>query len=224
MAADSVIEAIGKYKIIAILRGVPAEKLIPLTEALYRGGIRLTELTYNAEKPSSWEENAANIARLVRRFEGRLLVGAGTVLCEEQVEMTARAGGRFIVSPDTNEKVIAKTKELGLVSVPGAFTPTEIQRAHLAGADFVKMFPAGAGGVGYFKDVKTPLAHIRLLAVGGIHPENMADYLKAGAAGFGISSGIAPASLVEDENWEGVTALARSYVLAAGLRTEKRTE
>ena len=129
-------------------------------------------------------ENAKNIEMLVKNFEGRMLIGAGTVIRENQVELTKSAGGKFIISPDTCQRVIEKTRELEMVSMPGALTPTEIQTAHSFGADFVKLFPVNMFGVEYVKAVKAPLSHIKLLAVGGIDENNIADYLAAGASGF----------------------------------------
>ena len=123
-------EAIGREKLITIVRGVAREDLIPLAEAMYEGGIRLMEITYDATGKVSDEETARNIELLATRFEGRMYIGAGTVLRENQVELTKRAGGQFIISPDTFEGVIEKTRELDMVSMPGAVTPTEIQFAH----------------------------------------------------------------------------------------------
>ena len=128
-------------KIITIIRGVEKEKLIPLAEALYDGGFRMLELTYDAKGILPDVENAKNIEMLAKHFEGRMLIGAGTVIKENQVELTKSAGGKFIISPDTYQAVIEKTRELEMVSMPGALTPTEIQTAHRCGADFVKLFP-----------------------------------------------------------------------------------
>ena len=119
-----VIEAIEREKIIVIVRGVAADKLIPLAEAMYEGGIRLLEVTYSADGSVSDEETAKNIEMLSKHFEGRMYIGAGTVITEKQVELTKKAGGKFIISPDTYENVIRKTRELDMVSMPGALTPT----------------------------------------------------------------------------------------------------
>ena len=141
MMREQIINTIEKEKIIVIVRGVEKEKLIPLAEAMYLGGIRLLEVTYSANGKVSDEETAENISILAKRFEGRMYIGAGTVLTEKQVELTAKVGGGFIISPDTCPEVIRKTRELGLVSMPGALTPSEMQIAHRIGADFVKLFP-----------------------------------------------------------------------------------
>ena len=162
---EDVIKRIEEEKIIVIVRGVESEKLIPLAEALYDGGIRLLEVTYSANGKVSDAQTADNIKMLAEHFEGRMYIGAGTVLTKEQVELTHKAGGTFIISPDTCAEVIEKTCELGMVSMPGALTPSEIQSAHKSGADFVKMFPITNMGIGYVKAVLAPLSHIKLLAV-----------------------------------------------------------
>jgi len=207
----SVIETIEKKKIITIVRGVESNKLIPVAEAMYAGGIRLLEITYSADGITSDEETAENIEMLSTHFEGRMLIGAGTVLTEKQVELTKKAGGKFIISPDTYENVIKKTRELDMVSMPGALTPTEIQNAHRYGADFVKLFPITNMGPEYVKAVKAPLSHIKLLAVGGIDENNMADYLKAGVCGFGIGSNIVNKKLIDAGDFTAITELARKY-------------
>ena len=208
---EKVIEKIEKEKIIAIVRGVESEKLIPFAEAVYAGGIRLLEITYSADGSVSDEETAKNIQKLSEQFDGRMHIGAGTVLKEKQVELTKSAGGRFIISPDTYPEVIRKTRELDMVSMPGALTPSEIQSAHRAGADFVKVFPVTNMGIEYLKAVKAPLSHIKLIAVGGINEKNMSDYIDAGICGFGIGSNIVNKKMIEEENFEEITNLAKKY-------------
>ena len=209
---EEIIKTIEQEKLIVIVRGIQKEKLIPLAEAMYKGGVRLLEVTYSANKKVSDEETAENIKALAEHFKGRMYIGAGTVLTEEQVELTKSAGGKFIISPDTYESVIKKTKELGLVSMPGALTPSEIQTAHRAGADFIKLFPITNLGTGYVKAVKAPLSHIKFLAVGGIDENNMKDYLKVGISGFGVGSNITDKKMIENNDWAGITALAKKYV------------
>lgn len=208
---NKVLEAIEKYKIVTIVRGVEKDKLIPLTKAMYDGGIRLLEVTYSANGSVSDEDTASIIEMLSKHFEGKMYIGAGTVLTEKQVELTKKAGGKFIISPDTNENVIKKTRELDMVSMPGALTPTEIQAAHRFGADFVKLFPITTMGIEYVKAVKAPLSHIKLLAVGGVDEKNMADYLNAGVCGFGIGSNIVNKKLIDAEDYTAITELASKF-------------
>ena len=208
---NRVIESIIENKIVVIVRGVAREKLIPLAEAMYNGGIRLLEITYSANGSVSDEETASNISMLAKHFEGKMYIGAGTVLTEKQVELTKSAGGKFIISPDTNADIIKKTVELGLVSMPGALTPSEITAANRAGADFVKLFPITSLGIDYVKAVRAPLSHVKLVAVGGIHDGNMKDYLKAGVCGFGIGSNIVDKKLIDADDFAKVTELAKKY-------------
>ncbi|MBR5307678.1 MAG: bifunctional 4-hydroxy-2-oxoglutarate aldolase/2-dehydro-3-deoxy-phosphogluconate aldolase [Clostridia bacterium] len=209
---NKVIESVEKEKIIVIVRGIAKESLIPMTEAMYEGGVRLLEITYDATGKTPDEETAANIEMLAKHFEGRMFIGAGTVIRPNQVELTAKAGGAFIISPDTNKEIIEKTRELGLVSMPGALTPTEIADASRFGADFVKLFPVTTFGPEYVKAVKAPLAHVKLLAVGGVDASNMEEYLKAGISGFGIGSNIVNKKLIEAGEFGKITELAKEFI------------
>lgn len=209
---EQIIKTLEEEKIIVIVRDVEREKLIPLTEAMYQGGIRLLELTYSANGKTSDEDTAESIRLLARRFEGRMYIGAGTVLTEKQVELTAQAGGKFIVSPDTCPLVIEKTRALGLVSIPGALTPSEMQVAHKSGADFIKIFPITSLGASYVKAVKAPLSHLKMLAVGGIDENNIAEYRQAEINGFGLGSNIIDKKKIAENDWQGITNLAKKYV------------
>ena len=211
---ESIIDLIEKEKIIAIVRGAEPEQCKAVAKALYAGGIRLMEITYDQRRPESWQATANAIGALAREYEGRMFVGAGTVTSPELVELTAKAGGAFIISPDTDVAVIKKTRELGLVSMPGAMTPSEIKTAHNAGADFVKLFPVGSLGAGYLKAVKAPLSHIKIMAVGGVNEENAAEFLKAGAAGLGVGGNLAKKAWIEAGEYDRLTAAAKALVEA----------
>lgn len=208
---EQIIKTIEQEKLIAIVRNVESEKLVPLAEAIYDGGIRLLEITYSADGRVSDEDTAKNIKILADHFEGRMIIGAGTVITEKQVELTKNANGKFIISPDAYENVIKRTRELDMVSIPGAFTPTEIQAANRCGADFVKLFPITNMGTEYIKAIKAPLSHVRLLAVGGIDENNMSDYLKMGVCGFGIGSNIVKKEAVDAGNFAEITKLVKKY-------------
>ena len=209
---EELIKLIEKEKVIVIVRGVGKEKLIPLVEAMYLGGIRVLEITYSANGAISDEETAENIKFLCEKYAGKMYIGSGTVLTKKQVELTYKAGGKFIVSPDTCPEVIKKTRKLGLVSIPGALTPSEMQIAHKNGADFIKIFPITNLGLSYFKAVKAPLSHLKMLAVGGVNETNIVEYLKAGINGFGLGSNIVDKKLVDNNDFEAITELAKKYV------------
>lgn len=209
---EQIIKSIEENKLIAIVRNVKREQLIPLAQAMYDGGIKLLEITYDSKGKITDEETARNIELLANKFDGKMYIGAGTVLNLKQVELTHNAGGRFIISPDTCVEVIHKTRDLNMVSIPGALTPTEMQLAHRSGADFVKIFPITGLGINYLKAIKAPLGHIKFLAVGGIDENNISDYLKAGACGFGIGSNIIDKELLKNNDYKSLTSLAKKYV------------
>ena len=210
--SENIVTALEKNKIIVIVRGIDKEHIIPLAEAMYKGGIRFIEVTFDAKGICTDEQTAEKIKILNNAFDGRMYIGAGTVINEKQAEIAYDAGAKYIISPDTNPAVIKRTKQLGMLSMPGALTPTEALTAHNSGADYVKLFPAGELGVSYFKAVKAPLSHIRVLAVGGITLDNVRHYLDAGAYGFGIGSSIVKKSLIEQEKFDEISHISSEYV------------
>lgn len=204
--------AIKENKLIAIVRGVEPETCVRIAQALYDGGFRLMEITYDQKRPETWENTAQTIGAVAKAFAGKMYIGAGTVTCPELVELTHKYGGQFIISPDSNEAVIVRTCELGMVSIPGALTPTEVMTAHRAGADFVKLFPAGVLGAGYLKAIKAPISHVDLLVVGGVDEGNVAGFLAAGAAGAGIGGNLVNAAWVKAGQYDKITETARRLV------------
>lgn len=211
---EQVIQMIQKEKIIAIVRGVGPDQCMKVADALYEGGIRLMEITYNQKDLDSFQATADAIQAISRAYEGRMYVGAGTVTTPELVELTARAQGRFIISPDVNEAVIARTRELDMVSLPGALTPTEVMTAHRAGADFVKIFPVGSLGVAYVKALRAPISHVKLMAVGGVNETNVADFLKAGMMGAGVGGNLVNQAWIEAGAFDKITETARALTEA----------
>lgn len=211
---DQVIQAIEAEKIIAIVRGVSPDQCMRVADALYAGGIRLMEVTFDQKNPASFRTTADAIAAIGKAYEGRMLVGAGTVTTTELVELTAEAGGKYVISPDVNVDVIRRTRELGMVSLPGAMTPTEVMTAHRAGADFVKLFPAGNLGTAYVKAVRAPISHVKLLAVGGINEDNVADFLRAGMVGAGVGGNLANKKWIEAGDFGKITETARKLLEA----------
>ena len=171
--------------LIAIIRGVTPDDAEAIGDAICEGGIRIIEVPLNSPDP------LRSIALLARRLGDRALVGAGTVLSTDQVQQVKDAGGRIIVSPDTNVDVIAASAEAGLVSSPGYFTPSEAFAAIRAGAHTLKLFPAEGGSPALLKAQLAVLPKdIPVLAVGGIKPDNMRPWLDAGARGSGLGSGL----------------------------------
>lgn len=204
-------------KIIAILRGVESEICLKVAEALYNGGIRSMEITYDQKKPGTWDNTAGAIQKVARQFAGKLLVGAGTVTSPELVDLTVKCGGQFIVSPDTNVDVIRRTRDLGLVSIPGALTPSEILTAHYAGANMVKLFPAAQFGVSYLKAVRSPINNVDILAVGGINKDNINEFLAAGAVGVGVGGNLVNSEWIEAGEFHKITEYAKLLTEAAAV-------
>jgi 2-dehydro-3-deoxyphosphogalactonate aldolase len=171
--------------LIAIIRGVRPDEAEAIGEAIFEGGIRIIEVPLNSPDPLS------SIERLAKRFGERMLVGAGTVLTTDDVRRVRQAGGRLIISPNTNSDVISGTVAEGMVSCPGYFTPSEAFAAIRAGATALKLFPAEAAAPAV---VRAHLAvipkDVPVLVVGGIQPDNMRPWLDAGAIGFGLGGGL----------------------------------
>lgn len=212
MTIAEIIEQVDKEKVIAIVRGVSAEKCMKVADALYEGGIRMMEVPFNPKDPASDEATADIIAAIAKKYEGKMMVGSGTVLTVKQVELTAKAGGCYTIAPNTNAEVIRRTVELGMVAMPGAMTPTEIEFAHECGAQYVKLFPAGNLGPDYVKAVRAPLSHIKLLAVGGVSEKNFADFLKVGMSGAGVGGNLANKAWIEAGEFDKITEVARQLV------------
>ena len=169
-----------QHKIVAIVRGMKPQDAVSLANALLKGGISILEITLNSHNALSVIEQLSDI------FKGKMLIGAGTVLSAEDARKAIAAGAQFIISPSLDTEVIKATKDAGMVSIPGAFTPTEIVTAYKSGADIVKVFPAL--NADYFKSILAPLNHIPLMPTGGVNVDNIKDYQKAGAVAFGIGS------------------------------------
>jgi len=208
------IRFIEENKIVAILRKVPDEKLADTVKALYQGGIRLMEVTFDPAGEMPEEETLRQIRYIAEHFP-EVLPGAGTVLTVRQVEKACAAGAKYIISPNTDERVIKASVEKEMISIPGAFTPSEAVNAHMWGADFVKLFPIERLGSVYVKDITAPLSHIRFIAVGGIHDGNIKEYLDAGCCGVGVGSALVNKKMIQTGQFNELKALAEKYVEAA---------
>lgn len=211
---NNVMERIRSDKIIAIVRGLESGHMLSLAGALNKGGITMIEVTFDQKNPDKWKDTCSAIKLLSDEFAGRMLVGAGTVMTVEQLNLAYEAGAKYIISPDINVEVIRNTKKLGLVSLPGAMTPTECVTAYNAGADAVKVFPAGELGAAYIKAIRAPLSHIPMLAVGGVNVDNAASFIKAGCIGLGVGGTLVNLDLVKNGEFDKISALAREYIKA----------
>lgn len=193
-------------QIIAILRGVTTPDVIPICDVLVSAGISLIEVPLNSPTPFASIEVAS------KALAGRADVGAGTVLTIEDAEAVKAAGGVLVVSPDTNEDVIRRTRALDMASYPGVFTPTDAFRAIRAGATGLKFFPAEVLGPKGIRAMKAVLpADVPLLAVGGANPDNFREYFDAGCAGFGLGSYIFKPGMSLNEIESRAQAAVRAY-------------
>jgi len=208
-----IIEHVLEKKVIAIVRRFEPDDCMRLAKALYAGGLDMMEIAFDQKHPDDFQKVADSIRAIREYFGDRMYIGAGTVMTREQVDMVAKAGAQYIISANMNPDIIRYTRELGLVSMPGALTPTEIAAAYEAGADFVKVFPAGNLGPSYIKAlVSGPYPHIPLLAVGGISETNIREFLDAGALGAGIGGLLTKRELVEAGEFSKITELAKLLV------------
>ena len=205
-------KSVREGRIVAIIRGFAPDTCLRLAEAYAKGGIRLVEVTFNQKAPETWRDTAAAIRAIRERFAGAVRVGAGTVLTEEQLSMCEQAGGEYMITPNVDVALIRECVKRGLVAMPGALTPSEAVAAHDAGASFVKIFPAGSLGPGYVKAVMAPLSHIPFLAVGGVGPDNVADFIKAGCVGAGVGGNLTNREWIAAGEWGKITEVARQLV------------
>ena len=208
---EAIIQKVLDKKIIAIVRGVYGEDCVKLARALYAGGIEMMEVTFDQSKPDKLAQTSDTVKLLCEKLGDKMIFGAGTVTSTEMVQLAEDAGAKFIVSPDTNEAVIRKTVADGLVSMPGALTPTEILQAHEYGADFVKLFPASALGPSYLKAVKAPISHVQILAVGGVNEQNLKSFLDAGAVGAGVGGNLVNKAWIAAGEFDKITAAAKAF-------------
>lgn len=198
------------HKLIAIVRGARPEDTLKIVQSLYEGGIRIVEITMNSPKPLSAIEMVAD------EFGDKMAVGAGTVLDPESARSALLAGAQFILSPTLKAETIQLTKRYGAVSIPAAFTPTEILTAYELGGDIIKVFPATALGPKFIKDIHGPLPQIPLLPTGGVGLHNIKEYIDAGAAGLGIGSSLVNTKQeVTEQYLVDLTEKAKQFVLAA---------
>lgn len=204
-------EWIDQYKIVAIVRGVRPEQIVETAVALYNGGIRTLEITFNQASDTCIQDTQKSIALVKEHFGDKMCVGAGTVMTVEQAEAAKTGGADFGLAPNINIEVIKRMEKIGMVSIPGAMTPTEIATAYEAGAAIVKLFPAGNLGVEYVKAIQGPINHIPLMAVGGVNLDNINTFLDNGFMSVGIGSNIVKNALIENGEFEKIQDLAKSY-------------
>lgn len=206
---QEVIDRILEEGVVPVLRAESHEIALQAVEALRAGGIGVLEITMTV--PGAVEL----IARLSGEIGEECLIGAGTVLNEKSAAACVTAGARFIVSPAVNVDTIEFCNSRDIPVLPGAFTPTEVVTAWSAGADMVKLFPAGAGGgPGYLKSLRAPFPDVQFVPTGGISLQNAADYIRAGAVAIGIGADLVDTKAICAGNAQVVTEQAKRYLAA----------
>lgn len=194
--------------LVAILRGIEPHEVVGIGDALVEAGFTLIEVPLNSPDPFT------SIEALARAQGDRAMIGAGTVLTTEDVARVADAGGRMVISPDTNIDVIAETARRGLASLPGYFTPSEAFAAIRAGATALKLFPAEAASPQVLKAQRAVLPReVPVLAVGGIAPDTMVPWRAAGADGFGLGSALYKRGATAGEVGEAARAFVSAWRL-----------
>ncbi|MFQ4136375.1 bifunctional 4-hydroxy-2-oxoglutarate aldolase/2-dehydro-3-deoxy-phosphogluconate aldolase [Nodosilinea sp. PGN35] len=206
MEREAFLALLRQHRAIAVIRAPDLSRGLAMAEAAAAGGVRLIEITWNSRHPGD----------LLSKLRHRLphcTIGVGTVLSKRDLRDAAAAGAQFCLCPHTDRSVVGLAQRVGMPIVPGALTPSEVVAAWQAGATAVKVFPVSAvGGASYIRSLQGPLAHIPLVPTGGVTVENAGDLLKAGAIAVGLSTGLFPPAVVEQQAWTTITALAQQLV------------
>lgn len=207
--AEATKEMLERVGLIPVLRASSLELGHALVDAMMAGGVTVVEVTMTVP-------GAVTLLRELKQRHGdRLLLGSGTVTDAAQAEATIEVGAEFVVSPSLHPEVIARTRALGKISIPGALTPTEVITAWRAGADYVKVFPCSAmGGASYLKSLRAPFPELKLIPTGGVTLATAAEFLKAGARALGVGMDLVNAAAVTEGRPEVVTNAARAYLEA----------
>jgi 2-dehydro-3-deoxyphosphogluconate aldolase/(4S)-4-hydroxy-2-oxoglutarate aldolase len=206
---SEVIERLTNPGVIAVIRARHREQVLPVVEALLAGGLTAVEVALTTPGAMGAIRDAG------ARFGARALIGVGTVLDADQCREALAAGAEFVVTPVCKPELCAITRAADAVIVMGAYTPTEAQLAHEAGADFVKLFPADSLGVAYIKALRAPLPHLRLVPTGGVDVNNVAEFLNAGCPAVGVGSSLITRQILSANDWPELTRRAGEFVRRA---------
>ena len=207
MNKAEVIKQIKDTGLIPVVRATSADEAMRVIDAIREGGVSVLEVTMTV--PGA----VGVIEQLTKKYGSDVLVGAGTVLDAETARACMLSGAQFVVSPALNLETIECCRRYGVAVLPGALTPTEVLQAWTAGADFVKVFPAGAlGGASYLKALKAPLPHIELVPTGGVSLKTAADFIKAGASALGVGADLVDLKAIRDGQASVITERAKQFV------------
>ena len=207
MDKADVIKTIKDTGIIPVVRATSAEEAMCAIDAIRAGGISVLEVTMTVPGALALIENIS------KRYSSEALVGAGTVLDAETAQACISAGARFVVSPSLDFETISTCRRSNVAVMPGALTPTEVVQAWKAGADLVKVFPAGAvGGASYIKALKAPLPQIELVPTGGVSLKTAGDFIKAGASALGVGADLVDIKAIREGQVDVITERARQFL------------
>ncbi|GAL49043.1 putative 2-dehydro-3-deoxy-6-phosphogalactonate aldolase [Citrobacter farmeri GTC 1319] len=208
MIKHRVIHAIEQTGLIAIVRGIEPESVLPLAEALYAGGVEVIEVTCNSTR------YLESITALKMKMGDKMKVGAGTVINPVMAQLVIDAGADFVLSPDFNPDVVSMVHEKQRLMIPAVMTPSETLQACRLGVDLLKLFPANSLGIDYLKEIQGPLDNLALIPVGGITLENTASFAQAGAFAVGVGSALTNKQWVKDGEWGKITRQAEAFIQA----------
>lgn len=207
MNKSEVIRQIVRTGVIPVIRASSSDEALRVIDAIKAGGVSTMEITMTVPGAIRIIEEVA------ARFGSEVVVGAGTVLDSETARICILSGAQFVISPALDLETIALCKKYGVAVMPGALTPTEVVQAWTAGADFVKVFPAGAlGGANYIKSLKAPLPQIEIIPTGGVSLKTAADFIKAGASALGVGADLVDLQALSEGKSDSITESARRYV------------
>lgn len=208
--AQNAVQVIENGGVLPIVRLPDLAAAVDLAQALLDGGVSAFELTMTS--PGALDALSLLRARVPAFAQGAAALGMGSVLNRKMAAEAIASGAQFVVAPALDLLTVTYCARLGVPVMPGAFTPTEIQAAWLAGAAVVKVFPATRLGPGYFTDILAPLPHLKLMPTGGVGLENAGEFIRAGAVAVGVGSALVRKDWVAAGNWQALTAQAQKFV------------
>ena len=206
MNKNETLARVQELGLLAVIRGPSAELTVQMVEALVAGGVTGIEITYTTPDAESV------VSTLNKKYGNEILLGMGTVTDPDQVLSARKAGAKFLVSPICDAQLVRAMVSSGLAVMAGALTPTEVFQAYSSGCDVVKIFPGSLAGPSYLKALKGPFPQISMMPTGGVSPDNIADWFKAGAVAVGAGSALCPTALAKQGKFSEITEIAKEYV------------
>jgi 2-dehydro-3-deoxyphosphogluconate aldolase/(4S)-4-hydroxy-2-oxoglutarate aldolase len=206
MNRKEIVEKIFDLKAVAVIRMEDPSKLIKVAEAIHDGGVKAIEITMTV--PNAIE----TIALATKEIGNKVLIGVGSVLNPKMAQMAIDAGAQYVVSPIFKKEIIDVSHKNNIPSMPGTFTPTEVQLAYEAGADIVKLFPADILGMAFIKGIMAPMPHLRIMPTGGVSLTNAGDWIKSGACAVGVGSALLDKNAIDSGNYKLLTKNAEKIM------------